>query len=71
MQGMAKKIKINFFLTLIIFVVLLVIGVRESTKLNNVFTALNLITVVVVLIAGAIKSKFIFGLIALYQIFQG
>ncbi|CAH0715866.1 unnamed protein product, partial [Brenthis ino] len=38
------------------FAVLLSIGVRESTKLNNVFTALNLATVVIVVIAGAIKS---------------
>ncbi|KAH9630975.1 hypothetical protein HF086_013514 [Spodoptera exigua] len=37
--------------------VLLGIGVKESTKLNNVFTALNLITVIVVVIAGAVKSN--------------
>ncbi|XP_039753109.1 cationic amino acid transporter 3 isoform X2 [Pararge aegeria] len=36
--------------------VLLGVGVSESTKLNNVFTALNLATVIIVVVAGAIKS---------------
>ncbi|XP_059045715.1 cationic amino acid transporter 2 [Achroia grisella] len=36
---------------------LLAFGVKESTKLNNVFTALNMITVIVVVIAGAVKSN--------------
>ncbi|XP_023946639.1 cationic amino acid transporter 3 [Bicyclus anynana] len=36
--------------------ILLGVGVSESTKLNNVFTALNLATVVIVVVAGAIKS---------------
>lgn len=36
--------------------VLLATGVKESTKLNNVFTALNLITVIVVVVTGAVKS---------------
>ncbi|XP_045497938.1 cationic amino acid transporter 3 [Colias croceus] len=40
----------------LLITVLLGVGVRESTKLNNVFTALNMATVVIVVIAGAIKS---------------
>ncbi|CAH2048342.1 unnamed protein product, partial [Iphiclides podalirius] len=44
------------FVLVLLITVLLAIGVSESTKLNNVFTALNMITVVVVVIAGAIKS---------------
>ncbi|KAI5639111.1 amino acid permease domain-containing protein [Phthorimaea operculella] len=36
--------------------ILLGIGVSESTKLNNVFTALNMATVCIVVVAGAIKS---------------
>ncbi|XP_038209937.1 cationic amino acid transporter 3 [Zerene cesonia] len=44
------------FALVLLITVLLGIGVRESTKLNNVFTALNMATVVIVVIAGAIKS---------------
>lgn len=39
-----------------VITILLAIGVKESTKLNNVFTALNLITVIVVVVTGAVKS---------------
>lgn len=35
---------------------LLSFGVRESSSLNNVFTALNLITIAVVIVAGSIKA---------------
>ncbi|XP_018565597.1 cationic amino acid transporter 3 [Anoplophora glabripennis] len=35
---------------------LLSFGVRESSSLNNVFTALNLITIVIVIVAGSIKA---------------
>ncbi|KAF9424184.1 hypothetical protein HW555_000577 [Spodoptera exigua] len=45
------------FALVMLITVLLGIGVKESTKLNNVFTALNLITVIVVVIAGAVKSN--------------
>ncbi|XP_049694113.2 cationic amino acid transporter 3 isoform X1 [Helicoverpa armigera] len=44
------------FALVMLITVLLGIGVSESTKLNNVFTALNLITVIIVVIAGAVKS---------------
>ncbi|XP_068633135.1 cationic amino acid transporter 2 [Battus philenor] len=44
------------FALVLLITVLLATGVKESTKLNNVFTALNMITVVVVVIAGAMKS---------------
>ncbi|XP_041979236.1 cationic amino acid transporter 3 [Aricia agestis] len=44
-----------FFLVLLI-TILLGVGVSESTKLNNVFTALNLATVVIVLVTGALWS---------------
>ncbi|XP_047533228.1 cationic amino acid transporter 3 [Vanessa atalanta] len=40
----------------LLITILLCVGVKESTKLNNVFTALNLATVVIVIIAGAINS---------------
>ncbi|KAJ8917725.1 hypothetical protein NQ315_005174 [Exocentrus adspersus] len=35
---------------------LLSFGVRESSSLNNVFTALNLITICIVIVAGSIKA---------------
>ncbi|KAJ3644353.1 hypothetical protein Zmor_027018 [Zophobas morio] len=35
---------------------LLSVGVKESSRLNNVFTALNLTTVTIVIVSGAIKS---------------
>ncbi|XP_075977975.1 cationic amino acid transporter 3-like [Anticarsia gemmatalis] len=44
------------FALVAVITVLLGVGVKESTKLNNVFTALNLITVIIVVITGAIKS---------------
>ncbi|KAL4707995.1 hypothetical protein ACJJTC_010611 [Scirpophaga incertulas] len=45
------------FALVLLITILLAIGVKESTKLNNVFTALNMATVIVVVIAGAIKSN--------------
>ncbi|XP_011558760.3 cationic amino acid transporter 3 [Plutella xylostella] len=47
----------DFFAFALVFLItiLLSIGVSESTKLNNVFTILNMLTVVVVVIAGATK----------------
>ncbi|GBP33885.1 Cationic amino acid transporter 2 [Eumeta japonica] len=44
------------FLLVMLITILLAVGVKESTKLNNLFTALNLLTVVVVLVTGAINS---------------
>ncbi|CAH0585957.1 unnamed protein product [Chrysodeixis includens] len=45
------------FALVLLITILLGIGVNESTKLNNVFTALNLATVIIVVIAGAVKSN--------------
>lgn len=45
------------FSLVLLITALLGTGVKESTKLNNVFTALNLITVIIVVIAGAVKSN--------------
>ncbi|CAH2981062.1 unnamed protein product [Chilo suppressalis] len=49
----------DFFAFALVFLItiLLGIGVKESTKLNNVFTALNMATVIIVVIAGAVKSN--------------
>ncbi|CAG9562219.1 unnamed protein product [Danaus chrysippus] len=44
------------FALVLLITILLGIGVSESTKLNNVFTALNMVTVIIVVVAGAIKS---------------
>ncbi|XP_049872998.1 cationic amino acid transporter 3 [Pectinophora gossypiella] len=44
------------FALVLVITILLAVGVSESTKLNNVFTALNMITVGIVIVAGAIKS---------------
>lgn len=40
-----------------LFTALLAFGVKESSTFNNIFTTLNLLTVVTVLIAGSFKSK--------------
>ncbi|KAJ9588241.1 hypothetical protein L9F63_018405, partial [Diploptera punctata] len=44
------------FVVIMLLAGLLSIGVKESTILNNIFTAVNLLTVITVIIAGAIKS---------------
>lgn len=41
--------------------VLLAVGVKESTLLNNIFTALNLLTIAIVIIAGGFKGEFSTG----------
>ncbi|KAG7189659.1 hypothetical protein KM043_017336 [Ampulex compressa] len=40
-----------------LLVVLLSIGVKESSILNNIFTTINLITIVIVIVAGSIKAN--------------
>lgn len=40
-----------------LLVILLCIGVRESSILNNTFTVVNVITIAIVIIAGSIKGK--------------
>ncbi|CAG9806272.1 unnamed protein product [Chironomus riparius] len=45
------------FVIVMILSVLLAIGVKESTFLNNVFTAVNLTTVCIVLVAGSMNAN--------------
>lgn len=44
------------FVIVMILSILLAIGVKESTFLNNVFTAVNLTTVCIVLVAGSMNA---------------
>ncbi|CAL1687717.1 unnamed protein product [Lasius platythorax] len=44
------------FAMVMLLVVLLCIGVRESSILNNIFTVINLITITIVIVAGSIKA---------------
>ncbi|XP_013183282.1 cationic amino acid transporter 2 isoform X2 [Amyelois transitella] len=53
---MAKYPDFFAFSLVMLITILLAFGVRESTKLNNVFTVLNLVTVAIVIVAGALKS---------------
>lgn len=41
----------------ILLAILLSIGVKESTLLNNVFTAVNLITISVIIVAGSMNGN--------------
>lgn len=45
------------FAMVMLLVILLSVGVKESSILNNVFTVINLITITVVIVAGSIKGK--------------
>ncbi|XP_071446749.1 cationic amino acid transporter 2 [Hetaerina americana] len=42
---------------ILLLTALLAFGVKESTTVNNIFTVLNLITIMIVIIGGAIKSN--------------
>ncbi|XP_015122030.1 cationic amino acid transporter 3 [Diachasma alloeum] len=44
------------FIVVILLVLLLCIGVRESSYLNIVFTAVNLITILIIIVAGSFKA---------------
>ncbi|XP_054013626.1 cationic amino acid transporter 3 [Hylaeus anthracinus] len=44
------------FGVVMLLIVLLSIGVKESSILNNIFTVVNLITIVVIVVAGSIKA---------------
>ncbi|KAL6436224.1 hypothetical protein ACFW04_004657 [Cataglyphis niger] len=44
------------FAMVMLLVVLLCIGVRESSILNNIFTIINLTTITIVIVAGSIKA---------------
>lgn len=44
------------FALVMLITALLAVGVSESTKFNNVFTALNLLTIIIVVVSGSLKS---------------
>lgn len=44
------------FVIVLLLAILLAVGVKESSLLNNVFTTINLATVVVVIVTGSIKG---------------
>lgn len=44
----------SFFIVMLL-AALLSIGVKESSVLNNIFTSVNIVTVLIVLVAGGIK----------------
>lgn len=46
---------LSFFLVLLV-AVLLAMGVKESSNMNIVFTAVNLVTICVMIVSGAIKA---------------
>ena len=47
-----------FALTVVLLlVILLSIGAKESSILNNVFTTVNVLTILIVIVAGSIKGK--------------
>lgn len=46
----------SFFIVMLL-AALLSIGVKESSLLNNIFTTVNVLTVLVVLVAGGIKCN--------------
>lgn len=44
------------FIFVMILTFLLAFGVKESSKLNNVFTAVNMVTIFIAIVAGSIKA---------------
>lgn len=44
------------FVIVLVLAVLLAVGVKESSVMNNIFTTVNMITVAIVLAAGAYKA---------------
>lgn len=44
------------FFTVLLLSVLLAIGVKESTTMNNIMTAVNLLVIGIVLVVGVIKG---------------
>lgn len=47
------------FVVVLLLAVILAVGVKESTIMNNIFTSVNIVTVLIVLVAGGIKCKLI------------
>lgn len=46
------------FAIVILLAIVLSVGVKESSIMNNIFTVVNLITVLIVIISGLFKGKF-------------
>lgn len=46
------------FVIIMILAVLLSVGVKESSVLNNIFTVVNLMTVIIVIVTGLMKGTF-------------
>lgn len=44
------------FSVVLLLIILLSVGVKESSLLNNIFTVVNLITILVIIVAGSIKA---------------
>lgn len=45
------------FFVILLLAVLLSAGAKESTFLNNIFTSVNLLTIIIVIISGAINGN--------------
>lgn len=58
------------FVVVLLLAVILAVGVKESTIMNNIFTSVNIVTVLIVLVAGGIKCKYIVKLICKHHFFN-
>lgn len=56
------------FTVVILLIILLSVGVKESSILNNIFTVINLMTILIIIIAGSIKGKFYLNMIQIKEI---
>lgn len=45
------------FGVVVLLIILLSVGVKESSFLNNIFTIINLVTIVIIVVAGSIKGN--------------
>lgn len=45
------------FGVVVLLIILLSVGVKESSILNNIFTVINLVTIVIIIVAGSIKGN--------------
>lgn len=45
------------FAVVMLLIILLSVGVKESSILNNIFTVINLITIIIIVVAGSIKGN--------------
>lgn len=57
------------FIMIILLSILLSVGVKESSILNNIFTTVNLATVCLVIGTGAFKGKKMLNLVKLFELF--